>query len=154
MREAQQGRPRVETPGLQHSKRSDGSVVREVLRFPDGSVLRHGFERETYASGARRALRHFERGEPVGEWTEWYEDGGLRFHYVHGPELSPQTFYGPDGGVRATGGAVEGARQGLWRFYRSDGSLAKEGEYGDGVKAGEWREFDADGAVIATRSKS
>lgn len=150
MREAREGRPSVETPGWQHRKLADGSVVDEVLRLPDGGVLRHGVERETYASGAKRAERHFDRDVPTGAWTQWYEDGTVRSHYVHGDTPSPMTFHAPDGTLAASGPAVRGVRTGAWRFYHPSGALAREGGYVDGRRDGEWREYDEGGHVVRT----
>ncbi|MEZ6014250.1 MAG: hypothetical protein R3F49_03995 [Planctomycetota bacterium] len=143
-----EGRPRVETPGVQRRALADGAMTREVLLLPDGGALRHGTERESYSGGARRAERHFERDVPVGEWTQWYEDGTVRSHYVHGEGPTPMTFYAPDGAITATGPALLGVRVGEWRFYHRGGVLAKEGAYVDGKREGEWRLYDEEGALI------
>lgn len=149
MKEAREGRPLVETAGLRHTTLPDGRVVAEVLRLPDGSVLRHGVERESYASGAKRAVRHFERDAPVGEWTQWYEDGTPRSRYVHSDEPSPMTFFAPDGSISAEGPAVRGVRDGRWRFYASTGALEKEGDYVAGRREGEWVRYGPDGTPVA-----
>lgn len=146
--EAQRNLPTVERPGIDRRMGSYGPIVSEVLELPDGSVLRHGVERESYLSGAKRALRHFERDVPVGEWTQWYEDGAVRSHYVHTDRRSPMTFYGPDGKVSASGDAIGGLRTGPWRFYHPCGALAREGSYANGRRNGEWTQYDEQGAVV------
>ena len=150
-RRLQRGLPTVETPGVVYDQDADGAVVREVLRLPDGTVLRHGAERLSYPGGARRALRHYDRDRPVGEWTAWYPDGALRSTYVHGPEPTKSTFYAPDGAVTAQGLAIDGVRTGTWRFYHPSGALAREGCYVDGREEGEWLTYTADGAVSERR---
>ena len=149
MHEAREGRPSVETPGLRHTRLADGSIVAEVLRLPDGTSLRHGVERETFASGAKRAERHFERDVPVGEWTQWYEDGTVRSHLAHTSEPSPMRFFAPSGALSAEGPVVGGVREGVWRFYHPGGALAKEGPYVRGKREGEWVLYDDAGAVVA-----
>jgi antitoxin component YwqK of YwqJK toxin-antitoxin module len=146
--EAQRNLPTVERPGIDRRIGANGPVVSEVLELPDGSVLRHGVERESYLSGAKRALRHFERDVPVGEWTQWYEDGTLRSHYVHSDRPSPMTFYAPDGQVTASGDAIRGLRSGPWRFFHSNGVLAREGSYVAGKRNGEWIQYDEQGALV------
>lgn len=146
--EAQRDLPTVERPGIDRRMGSNGPVVSEVLELPDGSVLRHGVERESYLSGAKRALRRFERDVPVGEWTQWYEDGTVRSYYVHSDRPSPMTFYMPDGKVSASGDAIGGRRTGSWRFFHPNGVLAREGSYHAGKRNGEWTQYDEQGAVV------
>jgi len=146
--EAKRNLPTKERPAVEQRMGAEGPIVRDVLELPDGSVLRHGVERESYLSGAQRALRHFERDEPVGEWTQWYEDGSVRSHYVHSFGRSPMTFYTPEGQVAASGDAVGGQRTGPWRFYHAHGALAREGSYDAGKRTGEWIQYDEQGAVV------
>lgn len=146
--EAQRNLPTVERRGIERRMGSNGPVVCGVLELPDGSVLRHGVERESYLSGAKRALRHFERDVPVGEWTQWYEDGTVRSYYTHTDHPSPMTFYLPDGRISASGNAVGGLRTGPWRFFHPSGTLAREGSYSAGKRNGEWIQYDEHGAVV------
>lgn len=146
--EARRDLPRTDRPSERRRDDGAGLVVSEVLELPDGTVLRHGVERESYPSGTPRAVRHFERDVPVGEWTQWYEDGTVRSHYVHSHRPSPMTFYGPDGEVTATGDAVAGRRIGVWRFFHPSGALARTGAYEAGQRSGEWIDYDENGAVV------
>lgn len=148
LEEAQRELPTEERPAVQRRMGAEGPIVREVLELPDGSVLRHGVERESSLSGAKRALRHFERDVPVGEWTQWYEDGTVRSHYVHGFGPSPMTYYTPEGKVSATGDAIGGLRHGPWRFFHPNGVLAREGSYDAGKRTGEWIQYDEHGVVL------
>jgi hypothetical protein len=146
--EAKRDLPTEERPSVERRMGSEGPIVREVLELPDGSVLRHGVERESYLSGAKRALRQFERDVPVGEWIQWYEDGTVRSHYVHSFQPTPMSFYTPDGEVAASGNAIGGLRTGPWRFYHPSGALAREGSYDAGKRTGEWITYDEHGAVV------
>lgn len=146
------GRPRVETPGVEAGRIGgdpDGpTFTREVLRLPDGRVLRHGVERTFHPGGRERSRRSFERDRPSGEWLAWYPDGTLRSSYVHSDEPAPMTFHHPNGRVSATGLAVQGVRCHAWRFFDARGRLVQVGEYEAGLPHGAWTRYGEDGEVL------
>jgi antitoxin component YwqK of YwqJK toxin-antitoxin module len=119
-----------------------------VKVLPDGSVLKHGPEREWYRNGQLSYERQYDDGEPIGRWVAWYEDGQLRSEAFFGSStLQAMTWWHPNGQVSTRGMASNGLREGLWTSWYEDGSKKWEGRYSAGLREGEWTFWDEDGSV-------
>jgi antitoxin component YwqK of YwqJK toxin-antitoxin module len=59
-----------------------------------------------------------------------------------------ETTYYPNGGIKFTGGYVDGEMHGEWRWYRTDGSLMRTGAFDRGRQVGVWRTYDRAGHVV------
>lgn len=126
-----------------------GQVVARwtVRTTADGRSLKDGREQRFHPDGARRALRHFRRGRPTGEWRSWYPDGTLRSEYAFDDRPTPMRFYHPSGAPSAAGPAVDGVREGRWTFWYPDGRVRKEGAYRDGERHGLWTLYHPGGGL-------
>jgi antitoxin component YwqK of YwqJK toxin-antitoxin module len=116
--------------------------------LPDGSVLKHGAERQWYRNGQLSFERQYDDGEPVGRWVAWYENGELRSESFFGSQkLQPMTWWHESGQVSTRGMARNGMREGLWTSWYEDGAKKWEGRYTAGLREGEWIFWEPDGAV-------
>lgn len=123
-----------------------------VWLYSDGSTLRDGEELEWWPSGGLRARRRYDRGEPSGEWTTWFEDGKKRSECTLGSdELSPMRWWHANGALATEGQARNGAREGTWRSWYADGKPESEGEYRANLREGRWTFWNEDGALCETR---
>lgn len=131
--------------------RPDGSLEseRRVLVFPDGLVLRDGFEREYHRGDVLAAERQFARDRPTGSWRTWYVDGRPRSELDFGPpgseDLLTARFWHPDGSLAAEGATRAGVREGPWAYYSPEGWLARAGDYRAGLREGAWTFYRAEG---------
>lgn len=120
-----------------------------VLVWAGGRTQLHGEALEWYRSGAMKAHRAYDHGEPTGTWTTWYESGARRSECIMGADapLAPMNWWYADGHLECQGPARNGSRQGTWTLWHPDGKKAAEGEYRDDLREGEWTFWDADGRV-------
>lgn len=129
-----------------------GTPSEEVsgLYRSDGTFIRDGVQREWYSNGALHWERWFERDVPVGVWTRYWKNGGLRFVHEHDPSAAtPMVVWHPNGVVAAEGNAIAGLRVGPWTERWPNGALRSTGEWDAGGEAGLWEYFDESGALTA-----
>jgi MORN repeat protein len=141
--------PDAEDPGAEpklrihrsmHPGTQETSARWTVLRWPDGRVLKHGLEERFFPDGTPRARRHFDRGQPTGEWRSWYSNGVLRSEYDYDSAGAPtiMRFFHSNGRPSAEGPARRGIREGDWSFWYEDGTLRQGGSYRAGRRSGVW----------------
>jgi hypothetical protein len=123
-----------------------------VLVFEDRTMVLDGEELEWWPDGRLRARRHYDRGEPTGAWTTWFEDGTKSSEStLGGDELAPMRWWHPNGVLATEGPGRNGAREGLWRSWYPNGVLESEGEYRDNRRDGEWIFWNEDGGECERR---
>ncbi|MCE9593155.1 MAG: hypothetical protein K8S98_03080 [Planctomycetes bacterium] len=117
-----------------------------VWVYRDGRTLRDGEELEWWPDGRLRARRHFDHGEPSGEWATWFEDGTQSSEStLGGDELAPMRWWHPNGTLATEGVGRNGSREGRWRSWYANGVHESEGEYRDNHLEGEWIFWNDDG---------
>lgn len=83
-------------------------------------------------------------GEREGEWTSYFEDGGVatRVNFENGRETGEFLAYWPSSGqLRAKGVYVQGRRHGKWLNYYQNGSLASKEAWVYGERHGVFGHF-------------
>jgi antitoxin component YwqK of YwqJK toxin-antitoxin module len=143
-------------------------------------VVRDGNYEAFYPDGARQSTGEYKNGDSLGEWHEWYMNGGNKFEKTYGEQgrskgkaiiwmpggdtLEFKTFndlgelegryaafWRDNGEVRELGAYMNGKRHGIWtRWYRS-GQVMYEREYDRGRSVGKWIDFGVDGHVASSR---
>ena len=120
----------------------------QVLVFFDGSVLRHGLEREWSESGTLVAEREFARGEPAGRWRTWFPSGRPRSESAFGPEPATWSWWYESGQLSSQGPALGGVKQGRWTAWHENGVESSEGDYSAGKREGEWSFWNEEGSLL------
>lgn len=109
----------------------------DILLWPDGSEQREGSYTETWSDGTLRAERTYVRGEPIGTWRSWHENGERRSEESFpGAGLEGRArWWHPNGQLSADGATREGVRQGTWIFWDAAGVETQRIDYVDGQPA-------------------
>lgn len=95
---------------------------------------RHGEYNYWSATGKLIEKGKYEKGERVGLWTRWYDNGKVRSQVRY---VLMKSKYSK---------RLRGERDGLWKAYHENGQLKAQGEYKAGNKIGTWRYWDNKGA--------
>lgn len=132
-----------------------------VKKLPDGTLVYKG---------------QFEDDRPVGIFTRYYEDGGLKAEmyyrtpkevyaklyypgrkpvlmaegkYIEQEKDSVWLSYDPSGRLKGLDTYVNGVRNGRSVVYHENGEISEETTYVDGKRHGEWKRYYDDGTLMS-----
>jgi hypothetical protein len=169
-------------PPTAHSEEHDlgglhSKVCVNSLAALDGpSVSWAGTQQKVFEGNFEPAPPRFEKGNPSGQQTWWYENGNTRamLEFAHGsagvfdgrsrfwnhdgkllydvsyragvPEGRWTAWHPGLGGKAFEGSFKNGKRQGTWRYWYVGGKLGAQAEYLEGKPSGTWVAWRSDGA--------
>ncbi len=115
----------------------------------DANGLRQGKWQKEYPNGKLMYEGQFKDGEPVGEWTRYFEGGQVKaeIEYDQNSDTASVVLFDPFGKKVAEGNYVDEKRAGEWQFYSESRKVSEE-TYADGVKHGIARTFYPTGEVL------
>jgi antitoxin component YwqK of YwqJK toxin-antitoxin module len=124
-------------------------VVKGQLNQVDAQGRKHGPWESKYETGVVEYRGNFDHGEPIGEFTRYYEDGSLKAKMIHdGEGTAYSKLYYPENEVLMAEGKFEDQkRDSIWRFYSPAGILTSLETYQDGKKEGLTEIYYTDGSV-------
>ncbi len=117
----------------------------------DEQGRRQGEWRGYFASGALRYEGQFVNNEPIGVFTYYYPQGGVRAELIHekGEEAVKATYYHRNRrqSIMGEGFFVNQKMNGLWRFFNEQGVLLAEHFYHEGENHGVWKTYYDNGTL-------
>lgn len=131
-------------------KDSQEFYMRETLSTRSaGWISRQGKNTFYRKNGLKEEEGYRERGEPIGIWTYWYEEGTKKsqYEFLNSKEISKKTkksnrlvnFWSPTGELLIEEGTGE------YYFQKDNGNIIK-GKYVNSEKVGVWEGFRKDGS--------
>lgn len=101
-----------------------------------------------YDNGKLRYTGQFKEGKPYGTFKNYYPDGELQvIREFLEPELSKVSIYYQNGDLMAKGYYLNQQRDSLWQTFGADSSIVTEGNYIKGKKYGVWKTYFPNGKV-------
>ncbi len=114
----------------------------------DGQGKKQGYWVRVYESGSVYYTGQFKNGEPFGEFSYFYENGGLMAVNSHGDDgLVKNTSYRKSGSVISQGDYLNQKKHGKWMYYDEQGIVRALETYKSDVLDGEFKVFYYTGQV-------
>lgn len=108
--------------------------------------------RAFHENGKLRYQGQFNANQPVGEFRYFFDDGNLQSTLIFdkdNPSKSKATHFYQTGEKMAEGDYLDQKKSGEWRAFGAGGVLVEESSYIDGAKFGDWRLFYPNGKLLS-----
>ncbi len=125
--------------------------LKEIISLREKDSVLHGPYSSFMQNGAPKASGYYDKGNPVGQWTYYFESNHIRAqgNLQNGKQNGPWEYYYETGTLKALGHMIDGIREGEWINYYENGDEKSRGIYLDNKKDGKWEYYFEGGGLKA-----